>query len=728
MNPVKNLSVLMALCAASPSVAVAQGLEPIESNYRNVRGINYLATYPSLNGQTYTTLDPNNPTGPQITLNYEGVSSSTAMWFHYTTGAGGTSTHVSDQLSWLKQSGINTVRVFLSYPAWQYFEDFPSENVVPGKNDAVRRYEHFLALCDTHGIWASPVLWDETQALGGPDPMPGTPLTNMSTWHVNPGYANITAWLGQSPQLTGTPAEAYLLDFAAASTNAPAFLFWHLMNEPAPPSIAGLQVLANYIAATLGILEANFPQQDTLLLAHLTHNDPLTSLATDPRVDLLGVHPYGVTRSWIESTVHDSTNFPDPNSPTGIMQKPVIATEIGSPGFGWSYKDAVQYAIGVPRPDLGVGETGIGYMPWVSNIGSHQHNYPFKDSNGLFYGDGKIREVAEVMAFVNAAIYQSNIYPGQTGTLFTEPALAALLKSPGDVDFLPQISVGQDRDDYAELTALLAQAPPTFATGTELVHYWNLLASTTGALFPHANPTLANPNPYAATCTGGNTYQCRPNAVDTAEFARFLDIAGFGPEWIALQPQIVSCLGLPAGTPVPNTPAAFACIRSLVIVPWQSLLTPYIVGQGGPYAYAGASILGAGCTGSNGTPNLVATAPNNFPRIGTTFSMLLSNLPNPATQNPSPFLTGMLGFGDPEPADLSVIGMPGCMLYVPGPHTNITLAYNGGSQSSNWNVVIPLDLGLVGVPLVLQAFVPDAQLGTGLPATTSNAVLATIGL
>lgn len=112
---------------------------------------------------------------------------------------------------------------------------------------------------------------------------------------------------------------------------------------------------------------------------------------------------------------------------------------------------------------------------------------------------------------------------------------------------------------------------------------------------------------------------------------------------------------------------------------------------------------GAGCAGPNGTPDLAAVG-GSTPKIGTTLSLELSNLP------PSPFNIplGFVGFentqwgGVPLPAPLDAFGFTGCQAWL-APVDSATLVNSLGTAS--WDLAIPFLPSVVGADLFFQAAV-----------------------
>ncbi len=380
----------LALALSAP--VVAQQTEPswesIDPDLRNVRGMCYLPVYPSLEG----------------TADYYGVASSTAMWHEYdmhpnaipqTDGAlpQGTAGHVYEQLIWLKKMGINTVRIWISFPLWEYHHDNPTGPV----NESVLKWRHFVYLCEKLKMYAMPVIWDSL-SFQEPDYLDPIGIGNRSAWHCNPGDDRIAGFVAQDPTLAGTKAEAYLLDLMAAFSNSDALLMWDIMNEPhLSPDIHQL------ITSTMAIIKSNSPSDYTNIgLLWAEDAFPVAAeIARDPNLDSFAIHPYGHTRANIEAHIWDAVNIDDLQG--GHLDKPILATEIGKPGWALEYQDALDFAVGVPRPDIGPGETGIGFTPWTAMIGWAGGQFPFKETDGIFWGDGLVREKEVVEAFMQVA-------------------------------------------------------------------------------------------------------------------------------------------------------------------------------------------------------------------------------------------------------------------------------------------------------------------------------------
>ncbi len=120
--------------------------------------------------------------------------------------------------------------------------------------------------------------------------------------------------------------------------------------------------------------------------------------------------------------------------------------------------------------------------------------------------------------------------------------------------------------------------------------------------------------------------------------------------------------------------------------------------------WASYGVYGAGCKGSNGIPALAATK-GSLPKIGTLFSIDLTNLPT--TPGPVFLLTG---FAKDKlgpitlPFDLTPLGLTGCKLYLAP-----TIFLTGGSSGGKATVTLPIPNTpvLLGAPFYNQGLVLD---------------------
>ncbi len=132
--------------------------------------------------------------------------------------------------------------------------------------------------------------------------------------------------------------------------------------------------------------------------------------------------------------------------------------------------------------------------------------------------------------------------------------------------------------------------------------------------------------------------------------------------------------------------------------------------------------IGAGCPGSAGTPTLSAIG--GLPRVAETFTSQLTNVGDIG------FAIGITGLSNaswgvvPLPADLTLVGMPGCLLFT-DVRRQQALSINQGS--ADWELELPVGPEWQGTTFYQQAFVLDDSV-PGLGGVMSDAAEGVIGL
>jgi hypothetical protein len=142
---------------------------------------------------------------------------------------------IDRELGWAEEIGFNSLRVYLHYLVW-----------ARNPNALKERMEHFLEICDSHGIRVMFVLfddcWNEDPDLGKqPDPVPGT---HNSGWVQCPGSASHLQDTSLYPVL-----KAYTQDIIRHFSEDRRVLLWDLYNEPGNN---------DYLNLTLPLLENVF--------------------------------------------------------------------------------------------------------------------------------------------------------------------------------------------------------------------------------------------------------------------------------------------------------------------------------------------------------------------------------------------------------------------------------------------------------------------------------------
>ena len=623
------LAVLSISFVADPGFC--QGWENlhVEANdYRRLRGINFLPTYSAMThsipeftpGHSSQACEfPQNarfccgdPTLPP----YFGMTSSFTMWryyFRYPQNTADIAQHLDD----LKMAGINSVRVFLSFVLWEHYYLNPAENEIPGKNDFIRRFEHFIELCADRNIYVMPVLWDSVR--GNPsytDRLAQTyPYLNLMTWHASPGLGRLEQPFcgpedpGCSPKSLLYPSgtatvivEDFIKDcISAFHGRSAAFLMWDVWNEPRFTKLVQ-QVLVpipeteRLISETLRIIKQEAPASLSTTTVSMGARafdcsppppagcPPDVTIPSDPRVDVIALHPYGHTRLVLEAALWEATNLPGVPTP-----KPVICTEIGDPNHGVDYRDALDYAQNLPRPDLDpqLSELGIGFMPWVSSVARYDpwSEVPgvgrvFNAGGGLFYEDRTVREVDKVMAFVDAAVADGfdpvGLWSTSGPNALSQIVPCTWLMCGDTCKYVAQSPVPIDRDNFAYWSAILLMPSYESFTYQDFVQVSALFASITGTIQFWADFPTSN-NPYNSLLAidpedraKQSCYRSRVPPNSSCHFDYYGGIFGAG-HGIPLEP----C----------ENPVQLAFLNQ-ELEAWRNTIACYVLNQGGPYSAA----------------------------------------------------------------------------------------------------------------------------------------------
>lgn len=149
---------------------------------------------------------------------------------------------------------------------------------------------------------------------------------------------------------------------------------------------------------------------------------------------------------------------------------------------------------------------------------------------------------------------------------------------------------------------------------------------------------------------------------------------------------------------------------------WSGTLyygTLNVTGLGGYGAFA------PGCAGSMGVSHLWA----NLPQLGSTFNLTFDNLPTSAAIMVIGFNNTVSSFG-PLPIDMTPFGAPGCIARVSDFGTAVLV---GSANTASWSFAIPAWPGISGIPIYVQAFVPDPGFNA-LTGVMSDAAALQLGL
>ena len=268
--------------------------------------------------------------------------SDVAMWRLYD------SERIDRELGYIKSVGANNVRVWL---AWVVYD--------VEKEGFVAKFKDFLGLARRHGLSVMPILWDSCFGDARAS------YEDLDDWVANPGYERV-----QDPAFRDQ-GDAYVQALIEAARGDPTVAMWDVMNEPAGE---GIEDWLEHYAKLVKSLDPDRPV--TIGWAHAKGNE-----ATAGWVDVLSYHPYGIFDRNREIW-------------TGLMReisarhggKPIIANEVGGPGFFQAYEDVIAF----------FAAREIGFSLFEASIGSTR----FKHVQGFFFPDGSVRDREGVEAFM----------------------------------------------------------------------------------------------------------------------------------------------------------------------------------------------------------------------------------------------------------------------------------------------------------------------------------------
>ena len=344
--------------------------EIILPDFSNVRGVNYIPTYPSV------WADP-----PELPGNLEfvGIASSVAIWRFYTSG------DVDQQLGWLRGLGVNTLRVWLNHAVWEH--DERECRARGGSNAFLDHFAELLALASKHALYVMPILWDELFV----EPS-NTPFDDITVWVRNPASAKVNlAWASDpSDPYNG---DEYVKAVVRIGRQSEALAMWDIMNEPGQHD-AWLRHYCDLVRQH----DPNPAHKITIGNAALTpFGGALTAAALDqPTLDVLSYHPYGMFRQNVQAWTGLARQVSQP--PFTDRPKPILATEGGNPGEAQRYDDFLAYC----------SEVRVGSMPFQAMIG--RGKFIFGDGQGMLYDDGEMRFEQDAVALRGLGRHQGRLY------------------------------------------------------------------------------------------------------------------------------------------------------------------------------------------------------------------------------------------------------------------------------------------------------------------------------
>ncbi|MCA8950340.1 MAG: cellulase family glycosylhydrolase [Planctomycetes bacterium] len=447
--------------------------EQIDAQCQNVRGLCYLAAFDG----TYPDAPYGSPVAMWSILQVDCATAQPSPRF----------ADVATQLGRLKQIGVNSIRVWLSYPLWKYYDDYPPAGCA--NNPVIDGLTEFLQVCDAAEMYVVPVLFDAVSTTSPADivdpdnvywsnPEEADKVINalrQGGWHSAPGEQVIQDIVAQLPTqpFAATSTGRYVSAVVGALKNENALLMWDLFNEPNiddDPANATAQDYRVFIEQTAQLIRSVYGTG--------SYHHPLTVGSIDysnvpgapdklvaDAIDVLGVHIYTQHR---EGAAGLTANTSHPG-------KPILCTETGAGGWGQAYEDAINMCDHCPRPDLGAGSAaGLGFMIWGAMLHT---TTPFAISDGVFYVDGEVRSAAACGAFIRAALRDGVT----TGLL--EPA-EKQYPAPGSAgDGIFQLDVYSGAGTYGNQVARMQETVPGTVPHAELAYWYWWMVETRAMLF-----------------------------------------------------------------------------------------------------------------------------------------------------------------------------------------------------------------------------------------------------
>lgn len=467
-----------------------------------LRGANYLPAY-----RSYSTSNPVD--------GWTGVINSLCMWKYLNTG------DLSNEFGYLKEYGINTIRVPMDYYYWK-----ANATGFYGKLDS------FFDQAKKHKLRTIPVLFENNTSNSLVESESSSYYT---TYGITGVYSNRTQ-INDVYFLTGVSSgEEYLSGIISRYDNHPSILAWDLCNK-ANSNLTSLTILnscAHYIKnitdtpliVSLGnptkydINKAIIPYTGVILdvepsiFVYESDVYGYTPLGYNPNYDFIGIQPSNLFNLFIDNT----TGFIDNNK--------IILTNYGDATYG-------DYAVTIPRAI----DKGIPYI--LSNI---MIPYAYQSgtdglNNGLLYGDGTTRSSRQLNRLIETSMATGvavqkrdfssfKLYPTGYKPSYTVEDLVLELSSWSDRQYVDPLSVYNTGEFYRQkhiLTALQS-GMDTFNTKQNSELFDTQLYSTADSLnLKYYADTWASGD---FTVSSNNTW-LTGGVIDTVRYSEFFTAWG----------------------------------------------------------------------------------------------------------------------------------------------------------------------------------------------------------
>lgn len=271
---------------------------------------------------------------------------------------------VARELRHTRRLGANSVRVWLSYWSWYHQPE-----------EFLESFRHLLHTCESLGLYLMPVLWDSCFTENA---VTDTPWLVLDAWIPCPGPDRL-----RQPA-TWDRFDPYVEAIVTEARSSPALLIWDVMNEPVGD---GIEPWLRRQIERVRELDPDHP-------ITIGWTGPPPGTEAGKLVDVVSYHPYGVFRDTVRVRTRQAREHADQ-----IGGKPIIATEIGAPGWLARYEDVLRY----------LEEENVGFMLFESIIHTHP-KYPFRGPQGILYSDGETRDPVGVKAFQEMTKRQGGVF------------------------------------------------------------------------------------------------------------------------------------------------------------------------------------------------------------------------------------------------------------------------------------------------------------------------------
>lgn len=216
---------------------------------------------------------------------------------------------IDNELALMQDLGMNCVRVVLQYAV---YADNPKK--------FLKTFDHFLAICQRHGISVMPIFFDDCTFGANLNPSTGLQPEPLEGWYAwawspSPGYEMVV------DERTHPLLERYVKDVLRHHANDPRIMLWDLYNEPTNTSMPE-RTWPLLLKVFQWAREVN-PSQP-ISSGIWNANEELTQFLAD-HSDVITYHCYG-DRNVMQQTIDRLTSYGRPLVCTEWLNRPRHST------------------------------------------------------------------------------------------------------------------------------------------------------------------------------------------------------------------------------------------------------------------------------------------------------------------------------------------------------------------------------------------------------------------